>query len=107
MKPGVKKLIGKRIKGVVAKKRRESPQYQIFLIFSDNSYYEFYTSNCSNEIFTISGLQKGGLKKVREYMGQENVVFEAFDDSIRETKRKAVRSLHVIKKEKNPLKLGK
>jgi hypothetical protein len=77
----VKGIIGKRIKGVVAKKRLGGgPHYQLFLIFSDETYFEFWSpKDC---IIAAGGIDKGGFKAVRKYMGEESIVFEACDESI-------------------------
>jgi len=91
MRNALKEILGKRIAGVVAKKRKEkNPSYQIFLIFSDRTNIEFYVDG--NEIKTTSTLSKGSLKEVREYGGEESIVFEAFDDSILKKAKKTVRS---------------
>ena len=89
MKNVIKEIIGKRIAGVVAKKRDgENPPYQVFFIFSDRTNIEFYVDG--NEIRTTSRLSEGSLKEVREYGGEECIVFEAFDDSIlKKTKKTA------------------
>jgi len=82
MDSSVKQIIGKRIKGIVAKKHDYQPHSQLFLIFSDETYYEFYTY--MSEICATGGVCVGGLEKVREYMGEEDVVFVAIDHSINE-----------------------
>ena len=91
MRNAVKEILGKRIAGVVVKKREEkNPPYQVFLIFSDKTNIEFYIDG--NEIKTTSTLSEGGLKEVREYGGEESIVFEVFDDSILKKVKKAARS---------------
>ena len=91
MRNALKEILGKRIAGVVAKKREEiNPPYQIFLIFSDRTNIEFYIDG--NEIKTTSTLSEGSLKEVREYGGEESIVFDAFDDSILKKVKKTSRS---------------
>lgn len=91
MSYALKEILGKRIAGVVARHRKEkNPPYQIFLIFSDRKYLEFYIDG--NEIKTTSTLSEGSLKEVREYGGEESIVFEAFDDSILKKVKKTARS---------------
>ncbi len=80
---GVKKIVGKRIKGVVLKKLPKRPHSQLFLIFSDGTYFEFYTDG--DQICATSAPYKGGLQEARGYPGKEHVVLEYHDDDIRES----------------------
>ncbi|GEM_PF-1901263 len=69
IKPPVKEIIGKRISGLVIKEatsRIRTPRNQLFFLFDDGTYYEFYTFDC--EIGTTAGLSRGGLDKVLPYM---------------------------------------
>jgi len=64
----VKELLGKTITGVIAKEnpRNRPPKSQLFLIFSDNTYCEFYCGD--SWIEGGKGLWTGGAEKVRRYM---------------------------------------
>jgi hypothetical protein len=42
MKAEIQKIIGKTIKGVVVAEGFRGPQSQLFLIFTDNTFYEIY-----------------------------------------------------------------
>jgi len=105
MKRGVKQIIGKRIQGVVAKKRTIQPYSQLFLVFSDGTYFEFYTY--LDQICATGNLCRGGLEEVREYMGEEYVIFEAFDGKMRETEKKPASSRDKIKRPKPATRHGK
>jgi len=43
MKAEIQKIIGKTIKGVVVAEGFRGPQSQLFLIFTDNTFYEIYS----------------------------------------------------------------
>ena len=100
MKRGVKQIIGKRIQGVVAKKRTIQPYSQLFLVFSDGTYFEFYTY--LDQICATGNLCRGGLEEVREYMGEEYVILEAFGGKMRETAKKPL-LLEIKSNERSPL----
>lgn len=51
MKSGLKDIVGKTVKNVVvAKKDRGNPRNQVFLVFDDNTYFEFW-----GELFSCAG----------------------------------------------------
>jgi len=59
----LKYLIGRRIKAIVKTKTNDSPKEQVFLIFDDDHYYEFYSSNLG-----MSGsIYKGNIDDVINY----------------------------------------
>jgi len=69
VKDQVEQIIGKRISGVVIKETKApggSPTNQLFLLFDDGSYYEFYTYGC--DIGTTAGVVQGGYDSVVSYM---------------------------------------
>jgi len=74
---GTPQILGKTIVGVIKKDNvnpLSSPASQLFLLFSDNTYYELYSSE---DIIGITWVQDGGIDEVREYMkGGMKVVFE-------------------------------
>jgi hypothetical protein len=62
MKDGLERLIGKTIVAVVA-----NPKYnQVFLVFSDNTHFEFYVGSGSPSINWARGLDSGGLERLLE-----------------------------------------
>lgn len=68
MKPAVKNIIGKEITGVFVREASSwqyRPQTQLFLIFSDGTYYEFYSDS---NITGAGGVDKGGIEEVKKYM---------------------------------------
>ena len=67
MKGAVKDIVGKKITGVVVREAtwRSPPQTQLFLIFSDGTYYEFYSDS---NITGTGGVDKGGIEEVKKYM---------------------------------------
>lgn len=70
MKDGAEQIIGKTIKGVVIKGQkagRRPPAMQLFLLFDDGTYYEFYTSS-DGSINPTSGIVGGSLGSVLHYM---------------------------------------
>ena len=63
----VKEIIGKTITGVITKVKCDGgtyPRSQVFLVFDDNTYYEFYC--LESEIFGIKGLRQGTADDVRK-----------------------------------------
>lgn len=62
---GLEKIVGKEIIRVVVKERDNAPRWQLYLLFSDNTYFEIY----SNEQFTATkDVDRGGIEDVRRYM---------------------------------------
>ena len=61
-------LLGKTITGVITKQAKGtgSPQHQVFLLFSDGTYYEFYS--VEGTVALASRVDQGGLADVRRYM---------------------------------------
>jgi len=66
MKDGLRQILGKTIRAAVVAESSDSPGHQVFLIFTDDTYFEFYGDqfNCS------SGIDLGGLHKVRDYVSR-------------------------------------
>jgi len=64
MKDAVRQIVGRRISAVVvAQKERGQPSDQVFLVFEDGNYYEFYGSFTST-----GGVDPGGVEKVISYI---------------------------------------
>lgn len=81
MKDGAKEILGKTITGVVIKAGGMPPKSQLFLVFSDGTYYEFYCDR--DHIHPTGGLWRGDIEDVRRYMGEvKNITFEVHAKSI-------------------------
>lgn len=70
-------IVGRRIKGVVVKERRREPHSQVFLIFDDGTYYEFYSSSMINGTSDVS---EGGVEQVRSYMPEHTMILEYLEE---------------------------
>jgi hypothetical protein len=67
MKDAVRQILGKTIKSViVSEENKSSPSTQVFLLFDDDTYYEFYGSPLSG----TGGVNKGGENAVMRYAEQ-------------------------------------
>ncbi len=74
MKDAIKDIIGKTIKGVVVKKSdTRNPRSQVFLVFTDDTYYELYAEST---IIGAGGLDPGGMEKVRNYGSENKIIFD-------------------------------
>ena len=70
MKGSICDLVGRSITGVIVKQGSTVAQ-QVFLLFSDGTYFEFY----SRERMSYSGsLQHGGADAVRNYMANTQTI---------------------------------
>lgn len=68
-------LVGKTIAHVVVKKRPEQPRSQLFLVFTDGTYYEFFSPD--GDLEGSSAIDRGGLDDVRRYQGDRWIVLQA------------------------------
>jgi hypothetical protein len=59
----INNIIGKTISSVIVAENKKSPKKRVFLVFSDDTYFEFYGENFS----CTSGVDKGGLDKATQY----------------------------------------
>jgi|CXWL01.1.fsa_nt_gi hypothetical protein len=66
MKDGIRNIVGKTISGVVVKEADRLPRSQIYLLFSDGTYFEIYSG--SGDMSGAGGVDVGGIEKVRQYM---------------------------------------
>ena len=73
LKDVLPQLMGKKICGAVVKEGDRLPRMQLFLLFDDETYYEIYTDSM---IYGTGGIDTGGLEKVRQYMPQQDTIFE-------------------------------
>ena len=65
MKDGLREIIGKTITNViVARNERRDPANQVFLVFDDGTYFEFWGAqfNCNG------GVDRGGVAEVTDYV---------------------------------------
>ncbi len=70
-------ILGKTIKAVIVKVRDGTPRTQLFLIFSDDTYYEFYGDG--NWVCATGGVDSGGVEAVRRYMPNPEKQIEFLD----------------------------
>jgi hypothetical protein len=68
-------IVGKTIAHVVVKKRPGQPRSQLFLVFTDGTYYEFFCPD--GDLEGASAIDPGGLEEVRRYQGAEGIVLQA------------------------------
>ena len=73
MKPEIKDIAGKMIKGIVVKKSDRNPKSQVFLLFNDNTYYEFYSTE---KINGADGVDHGGMDAVKNYIPENTIILE-------------------------------
>lgn len=74
IKGEVEQIVGRCINGVVIKRQKcdkQRPATQLFLLFDDGNYYEFYTDS-DGTINTTSGVAAGSLGGVLHYMSDCN-----------------------------------
>jgi hypothetical protein len=64
MKDGVRQVIGKTISSVVVGKSKHDPQVQVFLVFDDGTYFEFWGAH-----FRGAGrVDRGGVQEASAYI---------------------------------------
>lgn len=74
IKIAIEDIIGKTIKHVVVKESDSAPTAQVFLIFTDDTHYELYSSN--GIIRGAGSVDPGGLEWVRAYLPEKKIVLE-------------------------------
>lgn len=68
MKDGIKNIIGKKISKIIVAENTNTPKRQVFLVFSDDTYFEFY-----GDIFSgAGGVDEGGFEAAKKYA--ENIM---------------------------------
>jgi hypothetical protein len=77
MSSALSHIVGKTISGVIVKEGDRTPRSQVFLLFTDGTYYELYSDS---RIQGTKGVDKGGPDQVRSYFTRNRVVFEALND---------------------------
>jgi len=68
-------IVGKTIAHVVVTKRPGTPTSQLFLVFTDGTYYEFFCP--LGDLEGASAIDAGDLADVRRYGGEEWIVLQA------------------------------
>jgi hypothetical protein len=68
-------IVGKTIAHVVVKKRPAQPRSQLFLVFTDGTYYEFFCPD--GDLEGSSAIDHGTLDDVRRYQGDRWIVLQA------------------------------
>jgi len=68
-------IVGKTIAHVVVTKRPDKPMSQLFLVFTDGTYYEFFSP--LGDLEGASAIDTGGLEDVRRYGGERWIVLQA------------------------------
>lgn len=69
MKTELKQIIGRRISSVIikaARDRKSRPKSCLFLVFDDDTYYEFYAAD--DYIKPTGGVDRGGIHEVLRYL---------------------------------------
>jgi hypothetical protein len=81
VKSGAREVVGRRISGVIAKEGKGSPRSQVFLLFDDGTYYEFYSDS---PIRGTGGVDRGGYESVLGYLRgpERDPVFAALADPL-------------------------
>jgi len=64
MKDGIGDIIGKTISDVVVANKNGEPRQEVFLVFSDGTYFEFW----GNSFTGAGGVRNGGLVEVSSYV---------------------------------------
>jgi len=64
MKDGISDIIGKTISDVVIANKDSEPKLEVFLVFSDGTYFEFW----GNSFTGAGGVNRGGLVEVSDYV---------------------------------------
>jgi hypothetical protein len=62
MKDGIQQVIGKTISGVIVAKAQGRKSQQVFLVFNDETYFEFFGDSFTGG----GGVDQGGLERVRQ-----------------------------------------
>lgn len=71
-------ILGKKVVGVITKERNGSPVYQVFIIFDDNTYFEF----SGNDIHNGKGLRRGGIEEIKNYMPDAKIMNEFYNENL-------------------------
>ena len=79
LKPRIRDIKGKTIKGLIINEDiPTSPYNQIFLVFTDDTFYEFY----GQQISTTNGIATGALEYAEKFPGNKTVVFDSDNERL-------------------------
>ena len=67
---------------VIVTRGEYGPRCQLFLAFSDGTYYEFYCYD--RDISGTSETREGDLPSIRKSIADQEIIAEAYDESIRD-----------------------
>jgi len=73
-KPGVTGIIGKTIQHIVIKEGDRFPREQFFLVFTDDTHYEIYSTH--GGMSGAGGVDRGGIEAVRAFGREQRIVLE-------------------------------
>ena len=80
MKPTIHQLVGKTITRVMVTEGNTGPCSQLFLFFSDGTYYEFY---CSDSIIEgTKGLHSGTVAEVEKHIPSNRTTLKIFETQV-------------------------
>lgn len=78
-KESLKEVIGKTIRSVIFRSGLDAnPETQLFLVFEDDTYFEFY----GQEIGCVRSLSEGGTLKAMDYAGKFNSKLLVVDNDV-------------------------
>jgi hypothetical protein len=63
MKDGIREVLGKTISGIVVGENSTQPKVQLFITFTDGTYFEIYGESFS----CASGVNRGGVAEATKY----------------------------------------
>lgn len=78
MNDGIRKILGKRITGVIGREDFGSsgPEVQLALVFDDGTWYEIWCSNAPMGV--ASDLDRGGFEDARRYLEKAGAAVTAY-----------------------------
>ena len=77
IKDDVRYIIGKTIKAVLVADNTRQPMRQVFLVFNDNTYYEFFSPD--GQLGFTGGPYPGGVADAERYAGGFGGVITKFE----------------------------
>ena len=89
MKGGIRKVLGKTISGIVVAGNDKEPKIQLFLTFTDGTFFEIW----GNSFDCCSELDSGGVSEVKRYAEshgatiQKTIVMMQDEQSLRKSKK--------------------
>ena len=72
MKRGIQKVLGKTISGIVVAENDREPKIQMFLTFTDGTYFEIWGNNFN----CCSELDRGGVTEVKDYAESQGATIQ-------------------------------